>query len=70
MISVYHSNQLDVLKSLLAALIRREPLADPFVAEQILVQSPGMAQWLKQQLAVEFGIAARLELPLTIADLS
>lgn len=30
----------------------------------ILVQSPGMAQWLKQQLAVEFGIAARLEFPL------
>ena len=64
MFSVYHSNQLDVLKSLLAALIRRDPLTDPFVAEQILVQSPGMAQWLKQQLAVEFGIAARLEFPL------
>lgn len=64
MFSVYHSNHLDVLKSLLAALIRREPLADPFASELILVQSPGMAQWLKQQLAVEFGIAARLEFPL------
>ena len=57
MFSVYHSNHLDVLKSLLAALIRRDPLADPFASELILVQSPGMAQWLKQQLAVEFGIA-------------
>ena len=56
MFSVYHSNHLDVLKSLLAALIRRDPLADPFASELILVQSPGMAQWLKQQLAVEFGI--------------
>ena len=64
MFSVYHSNHLDVLKSLLAALIRRAPLADPFASELILVQSPGMAQWLKQQLAVEFGIAARLEFPL------
>jgi exodeoxyribonuclease V gamma subunit len=64
MFSVYHSNQLDILKSLLAALIKRNPLSDPFMAEQILVQSPGMAQWLKQQLALEFGVAARLEFPL------
>ncbi|MGL5284818.1 MAG: exodeoxyribonuclease V subunit gamma, partial [Aeromonas sp.] len=61
MFTLYHSNQLDVLKSLLVALIRRAPLTDPFAREQILVQSPGMAQWLRLELAREFGIAANLD---------
>lgn len=64
MFTLYHSNQLDVLKSLLVALIRRAPLTDPFAREQILVQSPGMAQWLRLELAREFGIAANLDFPL------
>ena len=33
-------------------------------AELILVQSPGMAQWLKQELAQALGIAANLQFPL------
>ena len=70
MFSVYHSNHLDVLKSLLAALIRRDPLADPFASELILVQSPGMAQWLKQQLAVEFGIESTCDETLRAEDFS
>ncbi|WP_087018758.1 exodeoxyribonuclease V subunit gamma [Thaumasiovibrio subtropicus] len=64
MFTVYHSNQLDVLKSLLVELIRRDPLANPLQAEQILVQSPGMSQWLKLALANEQGIAANLAFPL------
>lgn len=62
--TVYHSNQVDVLKSLLVELIRLNPLENPFEAEQILVQSPGMSQWLKMELANEFGVAANLEFPL------
>ncbi len=46
MFHVYHSNQLDVLKILAAAVIEHDPLSDPFAAETVLVQSPGMAQWL------------------------
>lgn len=64
MFQVYHSNSLLVLKDLLVELIRRDPLPDPFVAEQILVQSPGMAQWLKLELAAASGIAASVDFPL------
>ncbi|WP_063653335.1 exodeoxyribonuclease V subunit gamma [Aliivibrio fischeri] len=64
MFTVYHSNQLDVLKSLVVELIRLNPLDNPFEQEQILVQSPGMSQWLKIELAKELGIAANLTFPL------
>lgn len=64
MFTVYHSNQVDVLKSLLVELIRLNPLQNPFDKEQILVQSPGMSQWLKMELAKEFGVAANIEFPL------
>ena len=64
MFTVYHSNQVDVLKSLLVELVRLNPLANPFEQEQILVQSPGMSQWLKMELAKEFGVAANIEFPL------
>ncbi|WP_036818400.1 exodeoxyribonuclease V subunit gamma, partial [Photobacterium sanctipauli] len=64
MFTVYHSNQLDLLKSLLVELIRLDPLDNPFEQEQILVQSPGMSQWLKLELAKAQGIAANLEFPL------
>ncbi|USD40562.1 exodeoxyribonuclease V subunit gamma [Vibrio sp. SCSIO 43135] len=64
MFTVYHSNQVDVLKSLLVELVRLNPLANPFDKEQILVQSPGMSQWLKMELAKEFGVAANIDFPL------
>ncbi|MGF1726065.1 exodeoxyribonuclease V subunit gamma [Photobacterium nomapromontoriensis] len=64
MFTVYHSNQLDLLKSLLVELIRFRPLENPFEEEQILVQSPGMSQWLKMELAKSFGVAANIEFPL------
>ncbi|GAA0471751.1 MULTISPECIES: exodeoxyribonuclease V subunit gamma [Tatumella] len=64
MFSVYHSNQLDILKDLTAHLIRMQPLSDPFAKEVVLVQSPGMAQWLQMALADEFSIAANIEFPL------
>lgn len=62
--TIYHSNQLDLLKDLLIDLIQREPLPNPLEDEQILVQSPGMAQWLRQELAQSMGIAASLNFPL------
>ena len=64
MFRVYHSNQLDILKTLMVTLISRQPLQDPFQPETILVQSPGMAQWLQIELAAHFGIAANLHFPL------
>ena len=64
MFRIYHSNELDLLKDLLVELVRREPLQDPFARETILVQSPGMAQWLKLELAQSLGIAASVDFPL------
>lgn len=64
MFRIYHSNKLDMLKDLLVEMISREPLANPFAAETILVQSPGMAQWLKLELAEKLGIAANMDFPL------
>jgi len=64
LLKVYHSNSLDVLRDLLVEMISRAPLTDPFRAEQILVQSPGMAQWLKLELAQRIGIAANVDFPL------
>nr|WP_315980011.1 exodeoxyribonuclease V subunit gamma [Aliamphritea spongicola] len=64
MFRIYHSNSLELQKDLLVEMIRREPLPNPFSREQILVQSPGMAQWLKLELAERLGIAANIEFPL------
>ena len=64
MFSVYHSNHLDILKDLTAHIIKVQPLEDPFASEVVLVQSPGMAQWLQMSLAETFGIAANIEFPL------
>ncbi|MEI8609695.1 exodeoxyribonuclease V subunit gamma [Enterovibrio sp. Hal110] len=64
MFTVYHSNQLDLLKSLLVALVQQKPLENPLQKELILVQSPGMAQWLKLEMAKEQGIVANVEFPL------
>jgi len=63
-LTIYHSNRLDILKDLLIALIKRQPLSNPLQDEQILVQSPGMAQWLRLQLAEELGVAAAINFPL------
>jgi exodeoxyribonuclease V gamma subunit len=62
--SVFHSNQLETLKIILVHLIKADPLPNPFIAETILVQSPGMSQWLKMELAKEFGVAANINFPL------
>ncbi len=64
MLTIYHSNRLDVLKDLLVALIAKNPPANPLADEQILVQSPGMAQWLRLQLAEGLSIAASINFPL------
>lgn len=64
MFQVYHSNQLDLLKDLLVALMQQNPLVDPFANETILVQSPGMAQWLQLQIAKKTGVSANIDFPL------
>ncbi|MDA7746150.1 exodeoxyribonuclease V subunit gamma [Psychromonas sp.] len=64
MFKVYHSNQISLLKDLLVALTQQEPLNNVFENETILVQSPGMAQWLQLEIAQSTGIAANIDFPL------
>lgn len=60
MLTIYHSNQLELLKILAAELIKRQSLDSVFAPEMFLVQSNGMAQWLQMQLAEELNIAANM----------
>ncbi len=63
MLHIHHSNRAERLLDGLAALVSR-PLADPLAPETVVVQNPGMARWLAQQLALKAGIAANLDFPL------
>ncbi|OCG21123.1 exodeoxyribonuclease V subunit gamma [Gilliamella sp. wkB108] len=63
MFNIYHSNQVDLLKSLMCQLMRLQPLEEVFVSDQIIVQSQGMAQWLQIELAEELGIVANIAFP-------
>lgn len=68
---VVHSNRLDDLRSLVVSWMRRYPLA-PLENEIVLVQSNGIAQWLKLALAEDpldddlggCGIAAAIDVQL------
>lgn len=63
MLHIHHSNRLEILADALAGLVAG-PLADPFAAEPVVVQNPGMARWINQRIAERNGISARLEFPL------
>ncbi len=60
---LYNSNRLENLLRELSRLLIIAP-APPMQAEQIVVQHPGMGQWVQRQLAQQVGIAANLEFPL------
>lgn len=60
---LYTSNRLETLVSQLAYLLTTAP-APPLVAEHIVVQHPGMGQWVQRKLARHTGIAANLKFPL------
>ncbi|WP_424409802.1 exodeoxyribonuclease V subunit gamma [Pasteurella sp. PK-2025] len=63
MFNIYYSNDLDVQKEILLTLMSNR-LADPFQSEVVLVQSPGMAQWLKWQIAQKNGVASNIKFPM------
>ena len=59
---LHTSNRLDRLADPLAELLR-QPGGSPFVPETIVVQSLGMARWLKLELAARLGVCAQVEFP-------
>ena len=63
MLKLYQSNKVE---SLLAQLIRLllERDVSPLEQDIIVVENPGLAHWLKMQLAHSLGIAANIEFPM------
>ena len=59
-----HGNHAETLADTLTAWLQRQPLA-PLESEVVLVQSNGMAEWIKMALARQSGVcaAAQVELP-------
>ena len=59
-----HSNQTETLAETVAGWIAQHPLR-PLETETVLVQSNGMAEWFKMQMAAQHGVcaAAQVELP-------
>ncbi|MEO6697751.1 MAG: exodeoxyribonuclease V subunit gamma, partial [Paraperlucidibaca sp.] len=49
---VLHSHRLESLRDVVLAWLRAYPI-DPMAEERVLVQSNGMAQWLKAAMAAE-----------------
>ncbi|MDK9793294.1 exodeoxyribonuclease V subunit gamma [Vibrio sp. D431a] len=64
MFTVYNSNQMDLLRELVLKVSELAPRENVFQEDVILVQTPGMAQWVKQSLADRFGICANTKFPM------
>ena len=64
MLTLYQSNRLEALVTLLATQIQFPASDNALAPETILVHSPGMSQWLKLQIAEQNGIAANIDFPL------
>lgn len=61
-IKVYRSTQLERLfKQLLEHI--QTPLAHPFDAEKIVIQTPGVQEWLRLHIMREYGICAQVHFP-------
>lgn len=63
MLYLYQSNKVERLLAQLVALLLEQDVA-PLEHETIVVENPGLAHWLKMQLANSLGIAANLEFPM------
>ena len=65
MLHLLQSNKMEVLaQQLLQLMAATREQGSLFDEDVILVQSPGMAQWLKLQIAAQSGIAANVAFPL------
>ncbi len=64
MLKVVQSNRVENLAAELLGTQAKAPLVDPLAEEVVVVQSPGMALWLRTEQARAFGIAAGVAYPL------
>ena len=64
MLNIIQSNRMEALQAQFHQLLKVSPLQSPFDKEVVLVQSPGMSQWLKIGLSESLGVAAQVDFPL------
>ncbi|KTF18121.1 exodeoxyribonuclease V subunit gamma [Pseudoalteromonas sp. H105] len=64
MLNIIQSNRMETLQAQFHQLLTVDPLTSVFDKEVVLVQSPGMSQWLKIGLSEQLGIAAQVDFPL------
>ncbi|MFT6790430.1 MAG: exodeoxyribonuclease V gamma subunit [Pseudoalteromonas rhizosphaerae] len=64
MLNIIQSNRMEALQAQFHQLLKVNPLSSPFDKEVVLVQSPGMSQWLKIGLSESLGVAAQVDFPL------
>ncbi|KMN48070.1 exodeoxyribonuclease V subunit gamma [Chromobacterium violaceum] len=67
MLFLYQSNRLEQLGELFCGMTQAMPLADPFAAETVIVQSRGMGRWITLDVARKAGIAANIDFALPAA---
>ena len=63
MLRLCQSNRLEHLLTALCAVLA-QPAGSPLAPELVVVQNPGMARWLSQQIALSTGICANIVFPL------
>ena len=61
MLHIIQSNRMEALQLHLSQMLLHNPCGSLFSEEQILVQSPGMAQWLKVLFAEQHGVAGQVD---------
>ncbi|MBE0367591.1 exodeoxyribonuclease V subunit gamma [Pseudoalteromonas aurantia] len=64
MLHVIQSNRMEALQTQFHTVLKTAPLSSPFKKEIVLVQSPGMSQWLKIGMSQALGVAAQIDFPL------
>lgn len=63
MFHLYQSNKVEVLLAQLIRLLLEQDVA-PLQRQTVVVENPGLAHWLKMQLAHSLGIAANVHFPM------
>ncbi len=64
MLTIYTSNKIEALLTILSHNIRSQPLDSPFDAEIIAVNNIAMERWLQINLAQQIGVEANYHFPL------
>jgi exodeoxyribonuclease V gamma subunit len=63
MFYLYQSNKIEALLAQLVRLLLQQECS-PLTSQTVVVENPGLAHWLKMQMAQSLGIAANIEFPM------